>query len=195
MADEALSSGGVYVAYCTVGNSSAAQAAAEAEVWPGMPPLRQKYGPAWATSHDLFEASNQCAAPAFVAVNPLSWRCNDGVQIGAEQHLGTFDGETSVQHLLAVTVPTEGCCAVVDDRVGSMFTPLMQSFASDSTTEPIDYHRGDYSLFWVNLRSNVKARVDHYLQEHLPIKAKLELPQHVHASDKENGEGVLCGLI
>lgn len=94
-----------------------------------------------------------------ICVNPLSWR-TDGARADYELNLGSY---VQQQNALTPHIADAQC------RDGELFVSKILSGAYDKLPFLFGherYHGLDYSLFYLNLRRNAKARVDAYLAAH-----------------------------
>jgi len=139
---------GVYLAWCTVG--------------PGM---TSTLAGGKLVSHQLVPQE------LGVAHSPVTWALADGVAAGKEAHRGAYDveGGRLLKGLVTAKAAVTGCLlTVAEEETAELQTGVFASF-------PGDYHRGDYSLFWADIRENMKARVRAYTEKaaHKPIPTKL----------------------
>jgi len=151
-ASEAASVGGCYVAWCTVSHNR---------------PTTLAGGPV--ARHHLVRTQNMG-----VAHNPLSWRCNDAVEVGPGAHLGSYLGGEEVEACHArVSTNPQGCLVtIVDDDPNRPYK--YRKFATEG--HQTDYHGADYTLFWLNVRENVQQRVEAYRRKFPePVREPIQL--------------------
>lgn len=97
-----------------------------------------------------------------ISHNPLSWRYNDGELCGIEAHLGSIDQKGSATYatsrggLVSAVVSHEGVLRI-DDTVYRAYCRNLEDFGGE-------YHSMEINLFWLNLRSNIRRRVECYLR-------------------------------
>ncbi len=88
-----------------------------------------------------------------VCVNPLTWTAT-GEWAPPEKHLGIMNNfKTIVPHTVSAGIEPTTKILWID-------TPVA---LDDSKKKMTNYHRWDYNLFWMNIRQNVKDRIDAYL--------------------------------
>ena len=85
-----------------------------------------------------------------VCVNPLTWTTSND-WASNENHLGFMFGfEKTVAHTVA-------CGIELNTKILWVETPIVPD---GQKKLPSDLHRYDYNLFWMNIRQNVKQRID-----------------------------------
>jgi len=88
-----------------------------------------------------------------VCVNPLTWTTS-GEWASSELHLGIMNNfETIVPHTVSAGIEPTTKILWVDTKVDP----------EGKKGKMTNYHRWDYNLFWMNIRQNVKERIDAYL--------------------------------
>ncbi|MEK7719189.1 MAG: DUF3089 domain-containing protein [Bacteroidota bacterium] len=88
-----------------------------------------------------------------VCVNPLTWTTSEA-WASTELHLGIMNNfETIVPHTVSAGIEPTAKILWVDTQVAM----------EDQKKKMTNYHRWDYNLFWMNIRQNVKERIDAYL--------------------------------
>lgn len=91
-----------------------------------------------------------------VCVNPLTWTTSTD-WASAENHLGfMFDFKKTVEHTVACGIEPNARILWVD-------TPIVPD---GQKKLPSDLHRYDYNLFWMNIRQNVKQRMEAWYKLH-----------------------------
>jgi len=88
-----------------------------------------------------------------VCVNPLTWTTSEA-WASSELHLGIMNNfETIVPHTVSAGIEPTTKILWVDTKVDP----------EGKKGKMTNYHRWDYNLFWMNIRQNVKERIDAYL--------------------------------
>lgn len=88
-----------------------------------------------------------------VCVNPLTWTTSEA-WASADLHLGIMNNfKTIVPHTVSAGIESTTKILWVDTKVA----------LEDQKKKMTNYHRWDYNLFWMNIRQNVKERIDAYL--------------------------------
>ena len=88
-----------------------------------------------------------------VCVNPLNWTTSES-WASADLHLGIMNNfETIVPHTVSAGIEPTAKILWIDTQV----------VLDEKKSKMTNYHRWDYNLFWMNIRQNVKDRIDAYL--------------------------------
>lgn len=110
-----------------------------------------------------------------VCTNPLSWR-TDGAAVGAEHNAGAVFLETSE------TAPRPGFadaqCSAGTLVVRNLQPPPrdLMSRVLDAVMGPENYHPIEYQLYFMDLRNNLRARVDAFFQARSAAPAPTDPP-------------------
>jgi len=105
-----------------------------------------------------------------ISVNPLLWTTTDE-EAPPRHHMGCMDMQGNMTGYMV------GCRAANEEsdsksaRGGCLLISgdVPKGYVSD-TSEPHDYHKGDFPCFWMNLRHNVHKRLQTWLREQLECK-------------------------
>lgn len=90
-----------------------------------------------------------------VCVNPLTWTTSEA-WASSDLHLGIMNNfEKIVPHTVSAGIESSSKLLWIDT----------QEVLDPQKKKMTDYHRWDYNLFWMNIRENVKVRIDAYLRE------------------------------
>ena len=88
-----------------------------------------------------------------VCVNPLTWTTS-GEWASSELHQGVMNNfEKILPHTVSTGIEPTAKILWIDTQVA----------LEDQKKKMTNYHRWDYNLFWMNIRQNVKDRIDAYL--------------------------------
>ena len=88
-----------------------------------------------------------------VCVNPLTWTTS-GEWASLELHRGIMNNfKTNVPHTVSAGIEPSAKILWIDTQVA----------LDDQKKKMTNYHRWDYNLFWMNIRQNVKDRINAYL--------------------------------
>ena len=88
-----------------------------------------------------------------VCVNPLTWTTSE-TWASAELHQGIMNNfQTIVPHTVSAGIEPTTKLLWIDTQVA----------LEDKKGKMTNYHRWDYNLFWMNIRQNVKERIDAFL--------------------------------
>jgi hypothetical protein len=88
-----------------------------------------------------------------VCVNPLTWTTSEE-WVSSELHQGIMNNfKTIVPHTVNAGIEPTAKILWIDTQVA----------LDDQKKKMTNYHRWDYNLFWMNIRQNVKDRIDAYL--------------------------------
>ena len=103
----------------------------------------------WGTKEDkyFFQRSKFCT-------NPLSWK-RDTAYLSAKNNLGSLP-------FGAKRMDVKVADAKVNNNILWVHKPKKGGYFKNNR----NYHVMDYNLFWMNIRVNVKQRVEHYLATH-----------------------------
>jgi hypothetical protein len=90
-----------------------------------------------------------------VCVNPLTWTTSEA-WASSELHQGIMNNfETIVPHTVSAGIEPSAKILWIDTQVA----------LEEKKNKMTNYHRWDYNLFWMNIRQNVKERIDAYLSK------------------------------
>ncbi len=90
-----------------------------------------------------------------VCVNPLTWTTS-GEWASSDMHQGImYNFKTIVPHTVSAGIEPTTKILWIDTQVA----------LDDQKKKMTNYHRWDYNLFWMNIRQNVKDRIDAYLSK------------------------------
>jgi hypothetical protein len=103
----------------------------------------------WGTTEDkyFFQKSRVCT-------NPLSWT-RDSTYVSAQNNHGSIP-------LRAKRMDVNLADARISQSILWVHKPKKSGYLRNNK----NYHIMDYALFWMNIRENVKLRVDQYLSSH-----------------------------
>jgi len=88
-----------------------------------------------------------------VCVNPLTWTTSEA-WAPADLHLGIMNNfKTIVPHTVSAGIDPTAKILWIDTQV----------VLDEQKKKMTNYHRWDYNLFWMNIRQNVKDRIDAFL--------------------------------